>query len=207
MKESYELLQKGDLIAIVIVLAMVVVALVRGVFAMSKDRSQARKELIENWSKAQGDKDGFLLEMIVRHGFGAYMPADLIRIISAGYLGSEALANISSEWKWFEFDSSARKIAWKTPFRNKSWVRAIERVFGFVMYFVLGMIGVMLILRNIGSIPLVVIGSAILLVAVFMLVHAFSIGEAHGAWKLIEKIDLAKKAADTKKTKGRKPKR
>lgn len=205
MKESYELLQEGNPIAIAVVIAAVVVALVKGFFAMNKDRSQARKEFIESWSKAQGEKDGFLLEMVVRHGFGTYMPAELIRLVSASYLGSQAVARISSEWKWFEFDRNERKIAWKKSFRAKPWVPVAEQVVGFVLYIVMGMIGVVTILSNMGSVPLVAIASAVCVVAVVLLIHAFSIGEATGVWKLICGIGLAKEVVDAPPSRGSRP--
>ena len=63
---------------------------------------------------------------------------------------------------------------------------------GFVLYIVLGMIGVVTILGNMGSIRIVVIASALCVAAVVFLIHAFSIGEATGVWKLIRGIGLAK---------------
>lgn len=142
MKDILTLLNTGGLLAYLIVGLSVIPLLVKGIFALKTSRSQERKEFLELWK--DGDKsDDFWLELMVRHCFGAALPAALIRRITQLPASPAMLSDLASSWSWFAYDSKSGYLDWKVTWRRKPKWSAIELRLHQTIYGIFAFIGMM----------------------------------------------------------------
>jgi hypothetical protein len=93
------------------VLFVLVLYAVRGIFGLHGRRSQHRKEFLELWSDSRS-QDDLWLEVAVRHLFGAYLPASVIRLALREPDKSQALWDLSELWPLFRFDPNSQTVRW-----------------------------------------------------------------------------------------------
>lgn len=132
-----KLLQMGDgrlLIPIVVIAAGIV--LVRGVFSLNRSRSADRRDFLDLFQKSEAQND-LWLSVAIRHLFGAYLPADLIRQLMSGPQPGRALSEVAGVWDLLDMDDETRELYWrrglfKSPKARKNAVRLL-----LVMYFIL----------------------------------------------------------------------
>ena len=69
MKDVLNMLQTGGSLTYLVLALFALPVPIRGFFALTRSRSQSRKEFLELWK--DGDKsDDFWLELMIRHGLG-----------------------------------------------------------------------------------------------------------------------------------------
>lgn len=83
----------------------------RGVFGLQGHRSQQRKEFLEMWDSSR-TQDDLWLEVAVRHLFGTYLPARVIRLALAQPDTSHGLRDLTELWSLFRFDPESQTVRW-----------------------------------------------------------------------------------------------
>jgi hypothetical protein len=132
----------GVIPAAMVVLAGYVIATFIG---LHRTRSQQRVEFLNLW-KGIETMDDMELEMVVRHHWGTYLPASVIRKVCQNDYCAHQLAELSDLWTLFRFDLGLRQVTWERPeyasrktlgSRRWIWVAGYF-VFSFVAFIFLG---------------------------------------------------------------------
>lgn len=92
------------------VLSVLVLYAVRGAFGLQGRRSQHRKEFLEMWDSSR-TQDDLWLEVAVRHLFGTYLPARVIRLALAQPDTSQGLLILGSCGRCFASTRIRRRCA------------------------------------------------------------------------------------------------
>lgn len=87
-------------------------ALVKGIFGFHRSRSSDRRDFLELFQKYQGEND-LWLSVAVRHLFGAYLPATLIRQLMCNPQPGRALAEVAHVWDLLEMDDDTGELHWR----------------------------------------------------------------------------------------------
>lgn len=87
-------------------------SLAKAVFGMQRSVSADRKDFLELWSRP-ADKDDAWVEVAVRHLFGEYLPAAVIRSLLTSPQVGRALREVSAAWPLLEMDDETRQLRWK----------------------------------------------------------------------------------------------
>lgn len=116
--------------------------LVRAVFNLHRSRSQDRRDFLELWTKQS--PDDLWLEVAIRHQFGAYLPAILIRSLQRHPQAGRALSDVASCWDLLDMDDTTCAIHWRAKRHESPVRRKGERWVLLASYFVLAFIGLML---------------------------------------------------------------
>jgi hypothetical protein len=112
----------------------------RGLFGLHGRKNQNRREFLELWNPERVD-DGLWLEVTVRHLFGTYLPAHVIRVALAHPASSQALIELSELWAFFHYDASNQTIRWKSSRHQKPVARKLSRYMPLLRYFGLALLG------------------------------------------------------------------
>lgn len=72
---------------------LVVPFLVKGVFGLQRSRSQDRKDFLDLWPK-RDQADDFWLQVAMRHAYGEYLPATVLRHLMNQPQGARALLEV-----------------------------------------------------------------------------------------------------------------
>jgi hypothetical protein len=127
MRVLTELLKEGGgewVVPLAIVAAGFVV--VKGIFGLSRSRSQDRKDFLELWAKA--DKaDDLWLQVAVRHLFGDVLPPTLIRRFLTHPQGARALGDLAYAWPFLDMDEATGELRWRSERHYSKRVRLWER--------------------------------------------------------------------------------
>lgn len=94
-----------------VVLFVLVLYATRGLFGLHGRSSQYRKEFLELWDGARS-QDDLWLEVAIRHLFGTYLPARVIRLALAQPDRSQALLHLSELWPLFRFNPDSQTVSW-----------------------------------------------------------------------------------------------
>jgi hypothetical protein len=121
----------------------------RGIFGLHGRRSQHRKEFLELWDSAQS-KDDLWLEVAIRHLFGTYMPARVIRLTLSQSDKSQALRDLSELWPLLRFNE-CQNVSWRGHWNRSRKRRRIKRYLLLTGYVLLPFVAVGSALVAIGS--------------------------------------------------------
>lgn len=144
LKEILEVGGSGYLIPVLLLIGSLYVT--RGIFGLHGRRSQHRREFLELWDSAQS-QDDLWLEVAIRHLFGTYMPARVIRLALNQSDKSQALRDLSELWPLLRFNEESHMASWRGRWLRSSKHRKIQRYLflaGYVLF------------------PLVAVGSALI---------------------------------------------
>jgi len=96
------------------------IALAKGVFNLSRSRSQDRRDFLDLFRGHDAQSDVWT-NVAVRHAFGAYLPSTLIRqLMSLPQLG-RALLEVATAWDFFDMDDQTGELRWR-----RDWLRAAK---------------------------------------------------------------------------------
>ena len=115
---------------------------VRGVFGLHGRMGQRRKEFIELWSSERA-QDDLWLQVVVRHLFGRYLPAPVIRQVMGWPDAAASLLAIAEIWPMLTFDPDTNAVSWKRKrYENPGLVR-VERLVVLSLYVALASVAVL----------------------------------------------------------------
>jgi hypothetical protein len=93
------------------VLFVLVLYAVRGVFGLHGRRGQHRREFLELWDESRA-ADDLWLEVAVRHLFGTFLPARVIRLALDQPDRSRSLADLCGLWDLLTFNPHDQTVRW-----------------------------------------------------------------------------------------------
>ncbi len=101
----------GSALLIPAVLFVLVLYVIRGLSGLHGRRSQNRKEFLDLWDSTRS-QDDLWLEVVVRHLFGSYLPARVIRLALAQPDKAQSLLDLAELWPLFRFDPASQTVSW-----------------------------------------------------------------------------------------------
>lgn len=120
--------------------------------ALHDSKRRNRIDFLERWTTIEG-MDDLRLEVTVRHLFGNYLPAEVIRAIYRMPFPSQALLDLGGIWSLIKYDPVTRQLKWNrhgyTQVKGRRWYR-IAFICGYV---VIALIGLMFLKAAIESDP------------------------------------------------------
>lgn len=128
------LLHANERLLVPVTLIVVAGAAVRGVFALYRSTGQARKEFLDVWGRDH--PDDLWVEVAIRHLFGTYLPAAVIRMLRAGPQAGRALLEVSDSWPLLEMDDETGDIRWRYKWHATRRIRRLLRVGYWLVYFI-----------------------------------------------------------------------
>lgn len=117
-------------------LFLLVLYAARGIFGLHGRKGQHRKEFLELWDPAQVNDD-LWLEVAIRHQFGTYPPAHVIRTILRYPATSQGLLDVSELWPLLRYDASTQTVRWRSARHEKLGDSKVARFAPFLWYFIL----------------------------------------------------------------------
>jgi len=134
--EIAEVIQSKALIPIVVILAMGVPTVIKGLFALNAGRNQRRKEFLEFWKEKDLRNDDLWLEESFALRYGGAMPARMIRHLLRLDWPSQKLRRVAMNADFFEVDEARRSIVWKRRWRGTGHWLKLEQAASGLAYFV-----------------------------------------------------------------------
>lgn len=102
---------------------------------LHKTRSQQRIEFLGLWKSVENEDD-MRLEVLIRHHFGTYLPATVIRRLCAQDYCAANILEVSQLWGLYRYDSERKTIHWlKEGYESRSVLRS-KGVMLNILYFV-----------------------------------------------------------------------
>ncbi len=112
------------------------VALVKGVFSLTRSRSQDRRDFLDLFRSHEAQSDVWMT-VAVRHVFGAYLPTTLIRQLMQGPQPGRALLEVAAAWDFIDMDDETGELGWRRKrlrsVKARSWIIRILDVAYFVL--------------------------------------------------------------------------
>ncbi|TXH66187.1 MAG: hypothetical protein E6Q88_12455 [Lysobacteraceae bacterium] len=99
----------GILIPVVVFVLMLYV--IKGVYGLTEHGSKHRKEFLAMWDSVRA-QDDLWLEVSVRHHFGAYLPATVIRLALTQPDKGQSLIELCQLWSLLSYDRDAQTVKW-----------------------------------------------------------------------------------------------
>lgn len=121
------------------VLFLLILYVTRGIFGLHGRKGQHRKEFLELWDPAKATDD-LWLEVAVRHQFGTYLPAPVIRIALQHPASGQSLIDLSELWPLLHYDPSTQTVRWRKARYSQLHRSKLARLWPFVAYFVLAVL-------------------------------------------------------------------
>jgi len=117
--------------AVFLALAGYVIATLLGIH---RTRGQHRAEFLGLW-KDLDRMDDMGLEVAVRHLFGTYLPASVVRKVCQLDYCSEGVRELAQLWPLFQYDSVSRQVTWAKPAYAAEATRIWQRRWSTFGYF------------------------------------------------------------------------
>lgn len=133
----------SEKLLIPLVVVAVGVALARGLFTVARSHSQDRKEFLDLFRNHEAQND-LWLTVAVRHVFGAYLPANLIRQLMSSPQPGRALLEVGRAWDFIDMDDETGELFWRRKFFRPAWARNTAIVLLAAAYFVLACAAILL---------------------------------------------------------------
>lgn len=133
----------GGRLLIPIIVVVVGVAIVKGAFNLTRSRSADRRDFLELFQKYQ-DANDLWLSVAVRHLFGAYLPAGLIRQLMSAQQPGRALLEVSNSWDLLDLNDETGDLYWRRKILRSQKVRKRIILVFTIFYFVLAFISLTL---------------------------------------------------------------
>lgn len=125
----------GRLVIPLIVIAAGI-ALGKWAFHLSRSRSQDRRDFLDLMRGNELQTD-LWISVAVRHAFGAYLPATLIRQLMSSPQPGRALAEVASAWDFLEMDDETGELGWRRRLWRSGKNRKVAITGLAILYFLL----------------------------------------------------------------------
>lgn len=171
-----------------VLFALMGTVLVKGLFNLNRSKSADRRDFLDLWRQNE-TRDDIWLEVSVRHLFGTYLPASIIRSLIHGPQAARGLLEVSEFWDLLEINDETLEVSWKkkryaTARRRNGWRYALN-----VFYFVAMGLGLFFIYLAIAS------NAQMTLVVSFWVIGIFLGGVGMRSLHLADKLTTANTGA------------
>ncbi|QWF15110.1 hypothetical protein [Lysobacter capsici] len=122
----------------------------KGIFGFQRSRSQDRKDFLDLWPK-RDQTDDLWLQVAVRHAYGTYLPAAVLRYLISQPQGARALLEVSEIWPLIDWNDESGQLYWRDPRYFSPAARRWDYRFSLIGYFISAavlMIGLWLVLAG-----------------------------------------------------------
>ncbi|QZN79091.1 hypothetical protein K5K93_10600 [Stenotrophomonas sp. DR822] len=144
----------GGQLLVPLVLCVLLVLIFKGLSGMNQSRGSARREFLELFHEIE-KKDDLWISVAVRHHFGAYLPASIIRRLSKLDQPARAIMEVADAWPLIDLDDITGELRWRKPkYANPATRRLLSRAFltgYFVSALAAAMLGYILVVSQIGG--------------------------------------------------------
>lgn len=147
----------GSAFLIPVVLFVLLLYVIRGLFGLHGRRSQNRKEFLELWDTSRA-RDDLWLEVAVRHLFGTYLPAHVIRLALQQPDKAQSLLDLSELWPLLRFNPESRTVTWQNKRHSALAKRRLGLIAPVVGYYVCAVLAFLAAIVAFGSPPTTVVG-------------------------------------------------
>jgi uncharacterized membrane protein (DUF485 family) len=135
-----ELLKVGGIRFLVpCVLAVLLVALAKGLFGVHQSRRTSRKDFLDLWSRRDAH-DELWQQTAIRHLFGEWLPVPVIRLLLKSSQSGCALLEISRAWDLLKMDDETQAVSWKARRHRNPSLRWLEIWLFAVLYWIFGLL-------------------------------------------------------------------
>ena len=129
----------GQQLILPILIAIAGLYAARGLLGVHTRLAQRRKEFLELWNSDRMSDD-LWLQVAMRHLYGRYLPASVIRRVMGWPDAAEALLAISEFWPMLKVDVQTNNVQWKNARYERVRNIWLERILMLGCYFFLGML-------------------------------------------------------------------
>ncbi len=120
-----KLMDVGDgKLLIPLIVVVVGVAMAKGAFSLFRSRSQDRKDFLDLFRGHESQSD-LWITVAVRHVFGAYLPASLIRQLMSSSQPGRALLEVGVAWDFIDMDDETGELSWRRKIFRTARARKI----------------------------------------------------------------------------------
>lgn len=109
-----------------ILIATAFVWLVNQITSLHQVKGTRRYEFLQLWS-TNTSPDDVWLEVAVRHAFGEYLPASVIRMLMRSKYAARALLEVSESWPLLEYREETDEIVWRHAGHRSSGGRKLRQ--------------------------------------------------------------------------------
>ena len=131
---------------IIVVLALLLLVLLKGLYSLNSDRAKARQEFLQLWDFERAKRDHLWCEVLIRHYCREYLPARIIINVASNSQAADTLWALSHSAKFFQLDDGL--VRWKNERHAKVLHAWFGIVVGFGLYFLLAMAALLLLLLS-----------------------------------------------------------
>ena len=114
----------------------------RGLFGLHGRMGQRRRDFIELWSSERA-QDDLWLQVVVRHLFGSYLPAPVIRKVMGWPDAAASLLAIADVWPMLILDPETKAVRWKRKLYENARLMRAMRFLMFAAYVALASVAVL----------------------------------------------------------------
>ena len=125
----------GQQLILPILIAIAGLYAARGLSGVHTRLAQRRKEFLELWNSDRSSDD-LWLQVAIRHLYGCYLPASVIRRIMRWPDAAESLLAISELWPMLMVDVQSDRVQWKSSRHERVGNIWLERLLMLGCYFV-----------------------------------------------------------------------
>ena len=126
----------GQQLLLPVLVALAGLYAARGLFGLHGRMGQRRRDFIELWSSERA-QDDLWLQVVVRHLFGCYLPAPVIRKVMGWPDAAASLLAIAGIWPMLKLDAETHAVRWKRLRHGTPRRVGFERLLMFASYVVL----------------------------------------------------------------------
>lgn len=128
---------------IIVVLAVLLLVLFKGLYSLNSDRAKARQEFLQLWDFERAKRDHLWCEVLIRHYCREYLPARIIINVASNSQAADTLWALSHSAQFFQLDDGL--VRWK----NKRYAKALYAKLGviaaFGFYFLMAPVAMLLV--------------------------------------------------------------
>lgn len=114
---------------IIVVLAVSLFLLFKGIYSLNSDRAKARQEFLQLWDFERAKRDPLWCEVLIRHYCREFLPAQIVINVASKSQAADTLWALSHSVQFFQLDDGL--VRWK----NKRYAKALHVQLGVVAAF------------------------------------------------------------------------
>ena len=146
--EISSVVKDGDLITMAVIAGLAAVPLAKGIFFLIATRRQRRKEFLEFWRTDSLESSDLWLEEVIQHGYGASVPAELIRHVTRLSWPSKKLRRLALSADFLQMDATGRSLTWSLRRRRIAYRLELEMLLSVAGYIVLAVLGAAMLITG-----------------------------------------------------------